>query len=206
MGFDITVRVKDVEVAHERLSSNWCDLWEIAAGPNETKIKIWSIKDDMFGLSSSEVIHRLDRALDILKSCFGVTPATPDFTNPAWGWGVFYTGKTTKDGHEETQLLPRERRLGIFAFHLSRFKEVAERYPSAMFYNSDIYIYEEVSSDEEVETPELAYPYQHPHKGLMYIDTFSKAMQIYGLECAQGVPEELAKKWFNLAWTLPRDY
>ena len=111
----------------------------------------------------------------------------------------------------------------MFAFHLARFRTLAIRYPTAVFYDADTYdesqrklesFDDEDSDDEPIwsqwETPQPrsvpsvgGYPYRHPHTGFMMIDTFSKAMQIYGLEMSQGVPEETARRWFNVAWTLP---
>ena len=238
MGFDIVVVQNGMVVAEEYLSYNWGDLSEVEVPNGESepiKTDLWYIKKDLFGKSSTEVIEGIDRALDLLRTSFGVVPPVPDFSNSGWGWGVHHI--VDGFGNSKSELLPFKERLGVLAFHLGRFRSLAKRYITAVFYDSDTY-HEDHSESKirgvlhaeskirgvlhaEQEPPveplvgdpyrhpgngavlAMGYPYRHPYNGLIVVDTFSKAMEIYGLEMAQGTAEIVARRWFDVAWTLP---
>lgn len=124
-------------VHHAYLSYNFADLAGICKDhccsekcPSGFKCEtshIWYYRHDCDGKKGKDIIEPTKNALSILAS-IGINPGVPDKTNPNWGFGVTSNGVSKLDNKE---------RLEIFAFHLSIFLELAQKYSKYYFLGDD---------------------------------------------------------------------
>jgi hypothetical protein len=185
------------------LSYNWSDFSEICSQhPLEEKCEcqkthLWYFRNDCHGRRGDDVKDRAQKALDILKG-YGIVPGTPDISNSSWGWGL-------TNGRQQ---LPQKERLGVFAYHLKRFRDLGSKYDWCYFIGDhdddpELIIPDgAVIKDEEREVINGPVTYfRHPFKGNFRIDSFKTSMEIFGLLSAQG--SEHAQMWYDLALQMP---
>ena len=145
--------------------------------------------------------QRSNVALNMIQDAFnkmqtdGFTTGIPDVKNDSWGWGI----------GPDKQLLPKEQAIGVFMFQLQQLCEKLKKWPTSYV----VLDFEETAtmSDGRVvnaartDATSLVTYYCHPFKGLYRVDSFKKAMEIYGILASQG--NEKAKVWFDLAFRMP---
>lgn len=185
----------------------------------------WDANDDMLGFDNLEVETRLSQVIHFLEN-EGVDVGVPDASNSSWGWGCRtnpdWDKKTDPNGYHRSILLPVDERKRIFLYHLHYFLQVAKSYPhtffvdeSFLFFSTKIYRQESRQNKAEVYTLNQAYTlndvenkeseavvyYRHPGHGTIRVDTFAKAMEIYGFAKASQDPR--TESWWRLSLTLP---
>lgn len=206
------------------LSYNWGDMSRICPQhllidnecECEDKDLLWHVSEDCHSRRGDDVRDRAQKALNVLSQ-HGIKPGIPDETNSNWGYGV----RTIKD--HITASLPRKERMGVFAYHLKRFRDMGAKYSNCFFIADgcghddgfgnlilpgDIVIPygngdDSDDSDDEnepISNGPVAY-YRHPFKGNFRVDSFRTAMEIYGLTSAKDDPR--AQLWFDLALQMP---
>ena len=143
-----------------------------------------------------------------------------------WKFWFFFKKWFILDNSEEEETLPSNNiskedlqieRMHMLATHVQRLLKTARRYPNARWYSDSCEIavrlgeYSGVerkntddSNDDSNDVPYVNSASQtysiHPIKGLMCIDSYEKAMEIYNLQLKEGDPR--ANGWYNLAQTL----
>ena len=206
-------------VDETELSFNWCDMEHY-----------WSVKDDMLERHSSDVEARLRRAIQALEDD-GIKTGVPDPSNPDWGWGCRWNPDWKSMSDQIISLPIDERfRIFLyhlrrllkvaqsnpdaffldenFIFNTTKISHQGEDY--TLDFKSDKEISKDKcdngdikdNGDEENESDSgtVVY-YRHPFNGTMRVDTFVKAMEIYGFAKASNDPR--MESWWNLALTLP---
>ena len=150
MGFDIDINSYAISNGQARkrstinstyLSYNWGDLSDICLQhclieegkcPEDNdcqKIHLWYFKDDCHGRRGDDVEERSKKALLQLKK-MGVEIGQPDIGNSNWGWGV---GRPRGGGEFDNEKMAPRQRLGVFAYHLDRFRQLGQQYPKYFF-------------------------------------------------------------------------
>jgi hypothetical protein len=233
MGFDIDivrVNIRDGKaylVAHcgeTYLSFNWSDLSSICfkhhlAGVYECDCKkesLWYLREDLDYRRSDDILARLNKALDLLKK-HGIVPGQPDMSNPSWGWGVRSLPDKSEDGLNllRSERLPPKERLGVFAYHLERFRKLCQEHSGAFFISDyggsdevtltlpdgNTVVFDRRNRDEVEEAAGPVTYMRHPIKGNFRIDNFDTAMEAYGLALAAQDPR--APQWYQLAMMMP---
>ena len=228
MGYDIDIChfiIKDNNayrhetVTETYLSYNWSDLADICLDHfrindkcNCDKTPLWYIRDDCHARRGDDIRNRTQKAL-MLLSQYDIVPGVPDMSNSSWGWGL-----CRRNGNEIQKKLPIIDRLGVFAYHLKRFHDIAANYPNCFFIadcdendceyiilpndvlipcnNQDGDNNDDCDDCETLHHGPITY-YRHPFKGNFRVDSFLTAMEIYGLISATDGPD--AKLWFDLA-------
>lgn len=166
-------------------------------------IKVWSAREDVNERSGQDIVDRGLAALQILKEKYNIKPAKPEI-HTGFYYGIYYCDKQKKKiryGKEKT--------LAIFAYHIQRFVDLGRSYPEHYFI-SDInrgfvttsdgaQLFFDYQQDEEEDPGVYAFVI-HPTKGMMRIDSYKTAMEIYGVCMAMGKKDD-AEKWFQFGKT-----
>jgi hypothetical protein len=169
------------------------------------RIHLWYIKDDCIGRRGDDVAQRAQDTLRLLAQ-HDVLPGIPDDNNCNWGYGCY------TDVNGRIVNLDPEERLMVFAYHLKRFQDLGNEYPNCFFISSDsdstdiilpngetaVYYRNESESEEE---PDLSIYFNHPQKGMIKVNTFKIAMEIYGLMLYTN--DVKAEQWYDLAMKMP---
>jgi len=220
MGYGIHVVKLRLEEGDERQAFLEEEFEELYLSYNWSELSTyWDIEDDMFGQCGEVVIDNLRRAIDQLKE-EGVKEVAPDMKNPNWGWGCMvnptYNILSDPNGlsFEQTIPLPADERKSVFLFHLKTFLVKALKHPHAFFLDEEFRFRPPlvdfqgkkfqvvITNDDDTEVEEVFHAYyRHPIHGTMCVDTFAKAMEIYGFAKASSDPRMEA--WWKLALTLP---
>ena len=163
--------------------------------------KYWCARRDMLGLDGNEVAFRLEKSLDALKRD-GIQPRPPPLHNPIWVLGLKYASSDDQYDVPCLELLPDRQRLQSFAYLLHAIRGLAIMYGFCKFIDSESH-----SSPPSVTAPwSLATAeygkgvyYRHPMDGHIRVDTFSKAMEIYGFMMCNNESQEKLAQWFDIA-------
>lgn len=173
---------------------------------------IWSVREHMLNRFGTDVAQNLETAIQKLRSQ-GAVDVQPDMSNPNWGWGQQHNPDWHKadDPYHMTRTirLPPDQHRNVFLFHLLSFLETAKKYPNAYFiettewldsvqHNGKTYTVKEKTTTADATR---AVPwFRHPVHGTMAVDTFAKAMEVYGLARITG--DSRAEAWWQHAQSL----
>ena len=163
---------------------------------NKQQKCIWNFKKDMVGLHSSIVIKNIQKTFAEMDK-EGIKVGIPDLDNPSWGWGCDIKTR-----------LPYIERCGVLRYHLCNFLKILKKHPVCYVtsdYKTDITLldgkiinYETIKEIEEEE--KLTYYYRHPFKGNFKVNTFKKALEVYGILSSTG--DSRADKWYDIAFEM----
>jgi hypothetical protein len=168
------------------------------------QIHLWSVRNDCHARRGDDVEQRAQNALEKLAK-MGIGIGQPDITNSSWGWGL---------NNNNDNLSTRER-LGVFAYHLDRLRQLGQQYPQCFFIvnfrSSDgpslpdclvlpggmqVAVVGDYAEVEEIDSDKIKFVH-HPFKCLFRIHNFRSAMEFYEIKVAQNDPE--AGQWYELA-------
>ena len=127
----------------------------------------------------------------------GFTKGVPDMNNTNWAWAV----------DKESKVLPEDQAIGVFMFHLYDLCKQLEQQPASYF----VLDFHKSATMKDmrvvVKNPKSKYAkcnvtyFRHPIKGQYKVDSFSKAMEVYGILASHNNNEE-AQMWFDLAFRM----
>jgi hypothetical protein len=147
MGYDIEIwelaevddhTSTDILLAYAYMSFNWFDLGDICVEHflhkdgkcpvecNRGKYHLWSIREDCHARYGYDITIRAKHALDFLRY-YNVNPGIPDENNNNWCFGCVVHHDWTSSN------LPPMERLSVFAYHVSRFVELGNKYSTCLF-------------------------------------------------------------------------
>ena len=165
--------------------------------------RYWCVRRDMIGLEGNDIAFRIEKSLEALKrDGVDATPPPPAESNPVWLFGLQYASAVDPLDVPELVLLPENVRLAAFAFVLSLIKEIAIQYGFCTFIDAEGFTPNADRLSETRVEPAKSLFYRHPVEGHIKIDTFARAMEIYGYMLAAGEPQGKLERWFEMAMEL----
>ena len=214
-GIDIIVERKNgyVSIKETYLSYNWS---------GKQYNKYWYIRDDMDGKHSSVVISTIEKAINEMKKD-GHTIEEPDPLNSSWSYGYNGDSKEKKKKLVNTIgifMYHLTCFLDIAKKYPNGYWVTDSNYPccinhleygyTTITYNNIYDTYddtdddtennESTSSNKEVKTPYIFTYWHHPIKGIVKIDTFDDAMEVFGILRAKN--DIRSKYWKDMAFKM----
>jgi hypothetical protein len=150
------------------------------------------------------VALRIEKSLDALKrDDINIALPPPTDVNPVWVLGLHYVKPSDYLDVPEMVLAPLAVRAAAFAYTLLTIKGIALQYGFCKFVDAEGFtepsrrsLYPSYLTSTRGQHNVY---YRHPIEGHTLIDTFAKAMEIYGYMLAAAEPQDKLNRWFEIA-------